>query len=178
GPVYIASVAFHNTIDSRDNISAQYIAEEVIEVIRNKRDGYILNHNDNGWLNTIIDTLGTVVDCNNEVGTIINKCEMNKGTTYTFSTCTEGTCQNISFDPDSSNEVYGKVDIDSKSKFTREFYFQTYKNSDGKFNEGEVKLVVNINWEDKGKPKTYSLTERLYSVNYKSFFKPDPVTAI
>ncbi|MBC7766986.1 type II secretion system protein, partial [Arenimonas sp.] len=47
GPVYIASVAFHNTIDSRDNISAQYIAEEVIEVIRNKRDGYILNHNDN-----------------------------------------------------------------------------------------------------------------------------------
>ncbi|MBC7981971.1 prepilin-type N-terminal cleavage/methylation domain-containing protein [Candidatus Parcubacteria bacterium] len=168
GPVYIASVAFHNTIDSRDNISAQYIAEEVVEVIRNKRDGYVLSNADgSGWL------VGTSLQ-NCVFGSTGVRCIMERDSgDYIFSVCpSSGDCLNISFDPDSTDgdlAVYGKAGgTFGISKFTREFYFETYPT-----NPNEVKLVVNIRWEDKGRQKLYTLSERLYSMNYKGFFKPE-----
>lgn len=166
GPVYIASVAFHNTIDSRDNISAQYIAEEVVEVIRNKRDGYVLSNADaSSWL------VGTSLQ-NCVFGSTAMRCIMERDSAgYIFTPCstTGGDCPYISFDPTGPNGVYGKADPSlGTSKFIREFYFETYPG-----NPNEVKLVVNIRWEDKGRPKLYTLSERLYSMNYKGFFKPE-----
>ncbi len=174
GPVYIASVAFHNTIDSRDNISAQYIAEEVVEVIRNKRDKYtLINADASAWLTNIMGN----VNCVNDEGNVINKCIVMRDTSidesYTFETCSSDGCQYISFDPEEKDPegngaVYGKARGTTFSKFKREFYFETSSNR-----PGEAVLTVNIKWEDKGRPKIYTLTERLYSINYKGFFKPD-----
>ncbi len=176
GPVYIASVAFRNTIDSRDNISAQYIAEEVVEVIRNRRDKYILSQTDSDWISTVT---GGTIDCENEGSTSDKKCVMTKDTDlipptdyYVFEACVGGVCPNISFDPTGDEAVYGKVIAPSVSKFKREFYFETY----GDDHDSEVRLIVDIKWEDKGRTKKYSLSERLYSVDYKGFFKPDPVS--
>ncbi len=167
GPVYIASVAFHNTIDSRDNISAQYIAEEVIEVIRNKRDKNTLTSSNN-WLQTITDD----ANCSNGRDESTNKCVMIRNNNdYTFEACSVVyDCPNISLDVSEGNQgaVYGKSDVPTLSKFTREFYYEIYGN-------GEIKLTVNIKWEDKGRPKMYTLVERLYSVEYRQFFKPETV---
>lgn len=170
GPVYIASVAFRNTIDSRDNISAQYIAEEVIEVIRNKRDKFALTKDapSNTWIEDLGLTVsgGVGVECLNLTpGSIDNKCVMTKVAPpggYVFAKCPSDICPNISFDPE-KKVVYGQSDGAALSKFTREFYLE-------KEGDNGVKVVVNIKWNDKGRDKVYTLTERLYNVNYKKFF--------
>jgi prepilin-type N-terminal cleavage/methylation domain-containing protein len=171
GPVYISSVAFHNTIDSRDNISAQYIAEEVIEVIRNKRDkkALELEQPDPLWLSALLNN----VPCVNEPGDSDNKCVMTRQSdgNYVFSVCNGGICPRIPFYPDGTFSVYGEDGVLSTSKFTREFYIQkeTLVGSD----TSGVKLVVNIKWTDKGRPKIYTLEERLYNINYSQFFIPE-----
>jgi prepilin-type N-terminal cleavage/methylation domain-containing protein len=168
GPVYIASVAFHNTIDSRDNISAQYIAEEVIEVIRNARDAYVLENTDaSGWLAQAVPG----VNCSSPIGSSDVRCIMERDPSagYVFNACPlGGDCPQISFAPEGTDAVYGRKDEPNVSKFRREFYFETYPG-----NPDEVTLVVNIVWEDKGRPKLYTLSERLYSMNYREFFKPE-----
>lgn len=166
GPVYIASVAFRNTIDSRDNISAQYLAEEIIEVVKNKRDTIALQGGVVDWSN-FFDSAN---DCLNDPGTSINKCIMKKNINispkvYLFEKCLD-ICPNISFNPNSTDIIYGAEGVNDTSKFIREFYLEknTTDNSDG------VKLVVNIIWNDKGRDKIYTLTERLHNLNYSQFF--------
>jgi prepilin-type N-terminal cleavage/methylation domain-containing protein len=171
GPVYIASVAFRNTIDSRDNISAQYLAEEVIEVIKNKRDKEALTQLDpsSSWLNTILGNTNT--DCVNNLGDTNNKCTMTRSNlgVYVFNSCGSGACPNIPFDPEGDFNVYGEADVQATSKFTREFYIE--KETLTGLETVGVKLVVNIKWNDKGRDKIYTLTERLYNINYGQFFK-------
>ena len=158
GPVYIASVAFRNTIDSRDNITAQYLAEEVVEVIRNKRDKISLSNNIVNWLSDI------------EGCTITTPCHMVSNlNTYTFYQCPNG-CPNISFNP-SGSSVYGDSGVANTSKFIREFYIENEAVVDGQILS--YILVVNMRWSDKGRDKIYSLTERLYKIDYKQFFYPD-----
>ncbi len=174
GPVYIASVAFRNTIDSRDNISAQYIAEEVIEVIRNKRDKNALaltTPSPTTWVSDL--GLGVVGNCLNESGVPNDKCTMKKDVIldqYIFESCGSDICPNISFDP-LKDVVYGHSDAVSFSKFTREFYFEkeTLTGSD----LTSIKIVVNIKWNDRGSDKVYTLEERLYNTNYNQYFITD-----
>ena len=80
---------------------------------------------------------------------------------YVFNQCGT-TCPNVFFDPE-KKVVYGQSDGVALSKFTREFYLE-------KEGDNGVKVVVNIKWNDKGRDKVYTLTERLYNVNYKKFF--------
>ncbi len=161
GPVYIASVAFRNTIDSRDNITAQYLAEEVVEVIRNKRDKKLFTRAE------LVNWVSHVNTCN-----VNSPCHMEKDSSdYTFTNCTGG-CPNISFNPTNNFNVYGDKGEVNKSKFIREFYIEDESVS----NTNEIvgkKLVVNIKWNDKGREKIYSLTERLYKIDYVQFFYPD-----
>ncbi len=163
GPVYIASVAFRNTIDSRDNITLQYLAEEVVEVIRNKRDKKLFVQNElSNWTLHVDKCIPT------------NPCYMeNESNEYTFTNCGNG-CPNISFDPDSTSTVYGVKDVTNKSKFIREFYIEN-ESSSGSSEIVGIKLVVNIRWSDKGRDKIYSLTERLYKIDYNQFFYPDKI---
>ncbi len=165
GPIYIASVAFRNTIDSRDNITAQYIAEEVIEVVRNRRDekSLAITQAPGSWLTGLTDS----ATCVNDAGAVDNKCTMEKdGVDYIFAQCS-GPCNPISFDPIGSGIVYGKVGVSTFSKFTREFYFQKGTAS---MADNEITVVVNIRWQDRGRDKLYTLNERLYNVNYNEFF--------
>lgn len=165
GPVYVASLAFRNTIDSRDNISAQYMAEEVIEVIKNKKDKNGLSDiNISNWLNEITDnTL-----CLNEKDQVLNKCIMMRDLSspdhYIFEQCLLGECPQISFNPE-GEIIYGGTDVLDKSKFIREFYLQE---SD---NETEIFIIVNIKWNDNGREKIYSLRQNLHAIPYKDFFK-------
>ena len=172
GPVYIASVAFHNTIDSRDNISAQYLAEEVVEVLRNRRDARMLDREEDNtqWLTDITES----ANCFNANNVVINKCVMLRDVAvndYIFEQCINGVCPNIPFVP-ASTVVYGESDAIPRSKFTREFYFQKgkYDAAAGEVPNEEIKLVVNIRWQDKGRNKIYTLNENLYAIDYAKYF--------
>jgi len=173
GPIYISSFAFRNTIDSRDNISAQYLSEEVIEVMRNKRDTRILSGNH--WLSDATSITGSV-NCFNAAGATDNKCVLVRNTSneYEVQSCgVGGDCDALFFDP-MNDVVYGSKDGSTISKFIREFYFQKGDTDDtgtAAIPDKEVKLVVNIKWQDRGRDRVYTLTERLYNIDYVNFFK-------
>jgi prepilin-type N-terminal cleavage/methylation domain-containing protein len=179
GPIYISSFALRNTIDSRDSISAQYLAEEVIEVIRNRRDSRELQSSDSSkWLQT--DKVQSITDlayCFNIKGSpITNKCLMARDNVmtdgsvdnYEFSDCSadcNDDIDHIPFDPNSTYAFYGGSDASDTSKFIRDFYFES---SSDIIPNDEVNLVVEIRWLQKGQPKIYTLTERLYNINYNT----------
>ncbi len=170
GPVYIASIAFRNTIDSRDNIAAQYIAEEVIEVLKNKRDTLALSNAvaEVDWISPILEG----VDCLNDNGVSSDKCVMTKNVEekkYIFTQCSLDTCPNIQFSPDGKDVVYGDSTATNVSKFIREFYIE--KETEEGADLTGVKVVVNIKWNDKGRERVYTLTERLYNTNYSQYFR-------
>ncbi len=179
GPIYIASFAFRNTIDSRDNISAQYLAEEVVELIKNRRDERMLNFNSKdpiNWLNQNGDYLTDSVNCLNTKNSVTNICDVvNDGTEYIFESCPSGNCPPLKFDDKVGNNIiYGSNNdpLLPDSKFTREFYLQvgTSDLSPNEVAQKEVKLVVNIKWKDRGRDKVYTLVERLYNINYVNYF--------
>lgn len=178
GPIYIASMAFRNTIDSRDNITAQYLAEEVVESIRNNRDARMLKSSDSAkWISDGAGgpSVTDLANCFNNAGESTNRCVMNRSAetgTYVFEQCSSsGVCPNISFDPNGAI-IYGKTGVADTSKFVREFYFEKGANdtSATTIPDNEAKLVVNIKWLNKGQSKVYTLTERLYAINYSQFF--------
>ena len=178
-PIYIASLSFKNTIEGRDNISAQYLSEEVIEVLKNKRDERMLKNPDQHWLKDGTDSItGNNVDCFNTRGQDTNKCIMKYDKTsssYVFEVCAGGICPQMSFSPDDDTVIYGKSDESATSKFVREFYFQVAPNDttaiDQSIPNNEVDLIVSVKWFNKGKENVYTLKERLYAINYKQYFK-------
>ena len=185
GPIYIATLAIRSSVESRDSISAYYLAEEAIEVIRNRRDtrslyrGGDLDGHD--WLKYTLPTTGSVtdgIDCFNGVGATENVCTMTRNSSgggYTFEACPtgEGSCPALSFNPTSSTGIiYGETGITAEtSKFSREFYLQTAPGDTGTGDnpQREVNLVVTVRWQDKGRNKQFSLVERLHNLQYINY---------
>ena len=169
GPIYISSFSLRNTISSRDNIAAQYLAEEVIEVIKNKRDQNLLNNQP--WLSSITGDASCIDDANNPTGV---RCVMNRTVDeYDFASC-NGNCDAMNFSS-SSDVIYGFEDpsVTDKSKFVREFYLEKGEldpSAQSTAPSKEIKLIVNIKWLERGQIRTYSLTERLYNINYVDYF--------
>lgn len=183
GPIYISSFSLKNTISSRDTITAQYLSEEVIEVLKNNKDSSALNAdsqtpNHTDWLENITGN----TSCFRDSVSPDNKCVMTKslGNTfvddeYLFTNCTNGNCDALNFSS-SSEVVYGLDDSQaantSKSKFTREFYLEKGESDTAQTGlpNREVKVVVNIRWMERGSQRVYTLTDRLYNINYPNFF--------
>ena len=174
GPIYIASLAIRGSVESRDNISAYHLAQEAIEVIRNKRDYLSLQSNISpaNWLANI--TGG--VNCMNPSGPgSITSCYMTRdgGTgVYTFTQCA-GACAPLLFNPN-GNILYGETGLIGaiESKFTREIYLQTASQDGGSGINAlrEVDVVVTIKWMDKGKEKQFKITERLHNQQYAKYY--------
>lgn len=170
GPIYIASFSIRNTIDSRDNISAQYLAEEVVESIRNERDRRTLQGSTH-WLSDSYSTIFGGVNCFNPTGLSVNKCVMKKNSSdysYVYEACpSNGNCPNISFNA-SSSIIYGDKDVSATSKFIREFYIEKGFNDTSitDIPDREARIVVNIKWKSRGQNKIYTLKENLYAINY------------
>ncbi len=169
GPIYISSFSLRSTISSRDNIAAQYLAEEIIEVLKNKRDENLLNSAN--WLHQI--TVNS--DCFRGVDDIETKCIMTKedNGVYVFEQC-NGDCNPITLST-STNVIYGNSISNNYSKFTREFYLEKgeldeYDAVSPDQPEKELKITVNIRWQEAGQNRVYSLSERLYDINYIDYF--------
>ncbi len=172
GPIYIASLAIRSSVESRDNVSAYYLAEEAIEFIRNTRDTISLQDtiSDATWLGGITGN----VDCANSQSDIsITSCVMNRDTSgvYTFTQCPSDGCPPLSFNPVGS-VIYGDGTVTTNSKFTREIYLQTAA-QDGEADDSavrEVDLVVTVKWKDRGRDKQLRLVERLHNQQYAKYY--------
>jgi prepilin-type N-terminal cleavage/methylation domain-containing protein len=175
GPIYIASFSLRNTIDSRDNISAQYLAEEAIEVIRNERDRRSLQEEVH-WLSNFISSIfGPNANCFNEYNLSDHKCIMKRDVEnkkYLFESCIGVDCPSLSFSSD-GNVFYGDSTLPSKSKFTREIHIEKglHDTSTTEIPDSEAKVVVNVKWKTRGQNKIYTLKENLYNIDYNFFTK-------
>lgn len=176
GPIYIATLAIRSSVESRDNVSAYYLAEEAIEVIRNARDAASLQRtvSDTTWLTNI--TGG--INCSNAKSSpTITSCVMTRsGATgvYTFTQCS-GTCPPLVFNP-SGSIIYGQDDTSdatTTSKFTREIYLQTAVQDTATDQNAfkEIDVVVTMKWRDRGRDKQLQLVERLHNQQYAKYYQ-------
>lgn len=174
GPIYIASLAIRSSVESRDNVSAYYLAEEALEVIRNKRDqiSFTNTGDANQWLSDIVGG----ADClNAATAASISTCYMTRDETgaYGFGSCTGGVCPPLAFNP-TGNIIYGDSSVTSNtSKFSREIYLQTGSQDPATNNQPvrEVKVVVSIKWVDRGRDRVYTLVEHLYNQQYAKYYE-------
>jgi prepilin-type N-terminal cleavage/methylation domain-containing protein len=176
GPVYIATLAIRSSVESRDNVSAYYLAEEAIEVIRNARDTMSLQNtiSDTTWLTSIT---GGINCSNSKTASPITSCVMTRsGSTgvYTFTQCS-GTCPALAFNP-SGSIIYGQNDSSGAttiSKFTREIYLQTAAQDTATDERAfkEIDLVVTVKWNDRGRNKQLKLVERLHNQQYAKYYQ-------
>lgn len=184
GPIYIATLALRSSIESRDSISAYYLAEEVVEVIRNNRDTRSLNRDANldgsDWLKNVDPNTGSVTspaNCFNSSGSTDNICTMSRDAStrmYVFEPCVSGECSPLSFNADASQGIiYGDVNGgETESKFTREFYIESGFQDPNAGTDNplrEAKIVVTIRWQDKGRDKQFQLVEYLYNLQYLDY---------
>lgn len=173
GPIYIATLAIRGSVESRDNISAYYLAEEAIEAIRNKRDEISLtNDNDAEWLNGITGD----ANCKNSSSEVsLRYCYMTReGSTgkYKFIEYS-GNPSPLSFNPTGNSIIYGEDGVGfGESKFTREIYLKV-ADQDGSTNSDanrEVDVVVTVKWEDRGRDRQLQLIERLHNQQYADYY--------
>lgn len=177
GPIYIATLALRTSVGSRDGISARYLAEEVVEAIRNRRDNRTINaaqYSVLEWAQKGTDTLTGNTTCMNSKGSTSVKCMMQRDFSsgaYMFVAC-GATCEPLRFTPNGTISYYGTNDTSAGySKFTREFYIQTAPQDPSSTNnpQKELVVVVNIKWNDHGVDKIYTLTEYLHNLQYNSY---------
>ena len=177
GPIYIATLALRTSVGSRDGISARYLAEEVVEAVRHSRDDRTLNasaYSLTQWAQKNSDTLTGGVACFNAKNSSTNKCELQRDFSsgaYVFVAC-GALCSPLRFTPNSAVAYYGTNDTSAPySKFTREFYIEVAPQdpSTGTDPEKELRITVNIKWNDHGTDKIYTLTEYLHNLQYNSY---------
>lgn len=177
GPIYIATLALRGSVGSRDGVSARYLAQEVVEVIRNNRDNRTINASQYSileWAQKGADTLTGGTPCMNPKNTTTAKCEMQRDYSsgaYMFIAC-GASCSQLRFTPNGTISYYGTNDTSAAfSKFTREFYIQVAPLDPSSTNnpQKELQIVVNIKWNDHGIDKIYTLTEYLHNLQYNSY---------
>lgn len=183
GPVYIATLALRSSVTARDGISARYLAEEVVEVIRNHRDVRSLRgalYSKEEWLMKTGDTyLFIPSGCFNSSGAASPswcQLQINPSTAkYEISVCPSASCPNITFTPTGASGVgyYGVDDAGAiKSKFVREFYIESAENDTTASTENptrEAKLIVLVRWDDHGQQKIYKTVEYLHNLSYSQY---------
>lgn len=160
GPIYIATLAIRGSVESRDNISAYFLAEEAVEYIRNIRDTNSLRG---------IDWLESMRDCHVTVGTEIkNICVLTRpGSGYQLNQC-GGDCPALSFDPNTTpvygGEGKGSASI-TTSKFVREIYLED------RVPNKEVDVHVTVKWVEKGRDRQFKIVQTLFNQDYSKYYE-------
>lgn len=164
GPIYIATLAIRSSVETRDNISAYYLAEEAIEVIRNVRDTNSLNGRN--WIGVAFDNnLRKCVSA----GSAKNTCVMTTGSDnqYIFTPCTGSTCEPLVFTP-TQTITYGAPtfdpSLDIQSKFTRSIYIDEIH-----INKEMIAHSI-VTWQDKGRERKLEITEHLFNQDYNQYY--------
>jgi Tfp pilus assembly protein PilV len=126
GPMVFAQSGLRASFQSRDQITAFYLAQDAIETIKNIRDNNLLDIN-KGWL----DGLETV--CVGSVPCTIDTTD----STPTVAVCTGGDCPPLQTFGD-NNPKYGYGGGDD-SRFTRTTYIN-------KISAYEAEIIIEVEW--------------------------------
>lgn len=157
GPIYIATLAIRSSVESRDNISAYFLAEEAVEYIRNLRDEYSLKGQGRPEiLDPCSSPLGDRGECTLTVSA--------QGD-YTITPC-EGDCPPLNFNPQ-NNITYGENTDTAPytpSKFTRDITIGLGAISD------EDAVRVRVRWVDKGRERSFEIISRLFKQEYSKYY--------
>lgn len=143
--------SLHDSSLSKDRIIAFFLAQDVVEFIKNKRDN-----------NAIADLSGTPTNWLSGIATFGDPCyftETCRVDSYSDSLVdcvydSGSVCQNIR--QNTSTGLYGYNPAWSESKFRRSVHFQS-------INADEVLLTVTIVWNEGSVAKTFQVDQLLFN---------------
>jgi len=147
GPLYLAAQGLRAARIARDQIQANYIAQEAIEYIRFRRDGNVLAGND--WLSGELST-----ECMGG-----NLCTMDVYSGDIFQCAEKESCP-LQFEEATGKYGYGSgigqelVSGWVETKFTRRVSIEAISDS-------EIEVVTTVSWRDGVLNRTYVLRENL-----------------
>ena len=148
----------------RNEIVANYLAQEAVDYIRNDRDSSIFFNSNEATQNSPEDTWNTFV--NKYVSVCEKGCELgvldeSAGISPLFETCVSDTCHNFYFDPEPANGgsfyTYDQSDKEGKTKTTFSRKITVTPQPSG----NEVKVQVTVYWKNGNNAKTRTLDTSL-----------------
>ncbi|MFM2383656.1 MAG: hypothetical protein RIQ72_228 [Candidatus Parcubacteria bacterium] len=171
GPLVIVSQALRTSFFARDQLTTYYLAQEVIEHVRNLRDKNSLTKTDAlEWLNEItyisgsIETSPTIepIDSPNP-----KKYRLVRDGGYKLEACPSNDCGKLNVN--TVTGVYGEVSAaDMKeSIYTREVVF--YQAPGDSLGEQEVAIEVTLKWNQVGGVYQFKLRENLLNWKIQKF---------
>ena len=149
GLVTVSAGGLANTSISKNTLTANYLAQEGIELVRNLRDSDVLLYSSAGW-NPFINSLNAG-QCNTSTGCNIDPLSL------TISACSSNGCS-IPFDP--ATGYYGQGP--GNSIFTRVIKIGASMKSNG----SEIPITSIVTWPQGLTTKTVALTENIFNWNF------------
>lgn len=171
GPLVIVSQALRTSFFARDQLTTYYLAQEVIEHVRNLRDkNSLIKTNAAEWLNEItyfsgsLETSPTIepIDSPNP-----KKYRLVRDGGYKLEACPSNDCGKLNVD--TVTGVYGELaSLNPKeSIYTREVVF--YQAPGDALGEQEVVIEVTLKWNQVGGVYQFKLRESLLNWKIQKF---------
>ncbi len=171
GPLVIVSQALRTSFFARDQLTTYYLAQEVIEHVRNLRDKNSLTKTDAAeWLNGItymngsLETSPTVEPVNSSNP---KKYRLVRDNGYKLEACPSNDCGKLNVNK--TTGVYGELggqDI-KESIYTREVVF--YQALGDSSAEQEVTVEVTLKWNQVGGVYQFKLRENILNWKIQKF---------
>jgi Tfp pilus assembly protein PilV len=152
GPLVIATKGLNSALASKNQMIASYLAQESLEIIKNKRDANIAMHQDAVELHWL-DGFDLSSICNGDS----NSCDINASNDDLSTTCAAIGCQMYYAQETGYSHTGSQPTV-----FHRRFYFQ----DQGTANSISEKLVhVIVDWNEGTVPYQVHLTSQLVAVS-------------
>lgn len=155
GPMSIAQSGIQNSIFAKDQITAFYIAQEGVEIIRSIRDENALNGRP--WLTGIPIDTGSGADCASAQGCGIDIENLN------FIDCVvpNGPVCNIFYDengltPGSQRGIYGHDSSDAQTVYHRSIHITSVPGG------SEVTIDATVTWQSRGATRDITVQSRMF----------------
>ena len=184
GPLTVAEKALTEAVSSQDQLTASYLAQDLMEFVKNVRDDNIMNEGNNGWLNNIGFNSSTGQNSCAPGGT--TPCDFdteveNAATLNTISSCTpvtvtigtgsgtqEKLCQ-IYLDtitPSGGSSVsYYTPSSGSQTKFSRAFTITPIPTSVLNANATSSVVTVTVAWKTGGVSNYVSIQDIIFNTS-------------
>lgn len=136
GPLSFAQSGLRASFLARDQIVAFYLAQDVIETIKNLRDNNSLSGAN--WLALDGGAIASLTTC----GTSGRGCQMETGSDFTIKQCTSTPCEPMYYNSTTKEFILDDVgSAVTPSKYTRTFYVDEIKD------EREAQVIVVVEWD-------------------------------
>lgn len=177
GPLSIASSGIRNSAFAKDQVTAYYLAQEGIEIIRLERDSYSLSGKDISGDKWIFENPKTTKECRvtdmtSDYGCIVDIFAVLDGaTSNAFDRCVKSDCSQATRSKSSrlyltpnGNYTHDDSNGNTPSKFKRVLKITPYQFNDPNMLK-EVKVSSTVTWTTSGGgEKSFTLTESIFNL--------------